>query len=88
MKQTFSPYTGVPRRTIDITPGAAWRRTARLLVSAALLAITLPLLWLLGGLALLGLAAAASVAFAWLAARLWWTGRLAAGQPVDIANPR
>ena len=88
MKKNFSSYSSVPRRTIDITPGAGWRGTMHLLATAVRLAIALPLLWLLGGLVLLGLIAAASVVFAWLVARLWWIGRRAAAHPVDIANSR
>lgn len=63
------------QRTIDVTPGAGWRRAARALLVALVLVVVLPLLWLIGGLVLLGLVGAAAVLLAVGLARAWWLRR-------------
>ena len=71
MVQLFEHMPQMPRRTIDITPGAGLRRTGRALLGAALLTIMLPVLWLIGGLVLLAFFGAAVVVLTTLAARQW-----------------
>jgi hypothetical protein len=53
---------------IDVTPGAGWRRVARGVVSAVLLALALPLVWLIGAFAL------GAFLCVW-AAMLFWVNR-------------
>lgn len=72
------------QRTIDITPGAGWRRAARAALTLLLLLVVLPLLWLVGGLVLLGLAGAAAVLLAVGFARAWWLRRT----PGSVAHRR
>lgn len=71
MLQPFEYMPQIPRRTIDITPGAGLRRAGRALLGAALLPIMLPVLWLIGGLVLLAFFGAAVVVLTTLAARQW-----------------
>lgn len=67
------------QRTIDVTPGAGWRRATRAALTVLLLVVVLPLLWLVGGLVLLGLVAAAVALLAIGLARAWWLGRAKGG---------
>lgn len=69
MNQTSFPAPESSRRTIDITPGAGWRRGMRQAGAVLVLAIVLPVLWLVGSLALLGLLGAAAVMLLWGVAR-------------------
>lgn len=55
MNQTHVRWTVNLQPTIDITPGAGWRRGMRRAGVALVLMLALPLLWLLGALTLLGL---------------------------------
>ncbi|MDH5540934.1 MAG: hypothetical protein OEY03_16135 [Rhizobacter sp.] len=71
-------------RTIDITPGASWRRSARALFAGLALVLVLPLLWLVGALALLGLLGGATIAAAAWATRNWWRGRGRARPSLDV----
>ena len=57
------------QRTIDVTPGAGWRRAARAALTVLQLVVVLPLLWLVGGLVLLAIGLA----------RAWWLGRAKGG---------
>lgn len=69
MDQTSLRTPRTLRRTIDITPGAGWRRGLRRAGVALVLALALPVLWLLGALTLLGLLGGAAALLLWGAAR-------------------
>jgi hypothetical protein len=84
----FVIYPPRQRRTIDITPGVRWRRALRVVVATLPLTIALPLLWLFGGLLLLGLLGAASIGITWIFVKLWWQARNAVGQGNDFRNAR
>ena len=59
-------YASAPLRpTIDITPGAGWKRTARTAAAAAILTLALPLAWMLGALIAFALLGAAVVLLGW-----------------------
>ena len=59
-------YSSAPLRpTIDVTPGAGWRRTARTAAAAAMLTLSLPLAWMLGALIVFALLGAAAVWLGW-----------------------
>ncbi len=49
------------RTTIDITPGAGWRRSVRGVLLALVLLVLVPMLWFFGILLLLGLVAAGAL---------------------------
>jgi hypothetical protein len=59
----------IPGPEIDVTPGAGWRRVARGVVSAVLLALVLPLVWLIGAFAL------GAFLCVWAAMLFWINGR-------------
>lgn len=88
MLRPFQYMRQMPRRTIDITPGAGLRRAGRVLLGAALLTVMLPLLWLIGGLVLLAVFGATAVVLTALAARQWWRGRQANNGRVDTMKRR
>lgn len=84
----FVIYPPGQRRTIDITPGARWRRMLRVAVATLLITIVLPLLWLFGGLVLLALLGVASIVIAWIFVKLWWQDRCAVGRGNDFRDAR
>ncbi len=77
MDRVFIYRREQPRRTIDVTPGARGRRFWRGLRNAALLLVVLPVLWLLGAMAVLVLLGGATAIFAWWALRAWQADRRA-----------
>ena len=79
---------GRPRRTVDISPGAAWRRSGRMLLAALALLVGLPLLWLLGALALLAALGALSGGLMLLALRGAWRRHRRAPLPAPRAGRR
>ena len=59
-------YASAPLRpTIDVTPGAGWRRTVRTAAAAVILTVALPLAWMLGALIAFALMGAAAVLLGW-----------------------
>jgi len=88
MVEYFVHVSGVPRRTIDISPGAGWRRAGRALIAAVVLTMVLPLLWLLGGLLVLTLLGGAAAMFAAAFARQWWRSRRTHDPAIDIVDLR
>ena len=59
-------YSSAPLRpTIDVTPGAGWRRTAQTAAAAVTLTLALPLAWMLGVLIAFALLGAAVVLLGW-----------------------
>lgn len=84
MPRPFEYMPQMPRRTIDITPRASWRRAGRALLGAALLTIVLPVL--VGGLALLAFLGAVAVVPTALAARQWRRARHANNGRVDTVK--
>jgi len=76
-----------PRRTIDISPGAGWRRAGRALLIAVVLTMVLPLLWLLGALVVLGLLGATVALLVWVFAMQWWRSRRTDDRVIDIVDP-
>lgn len=83
----FARVVRTTRHTIDITPGARWRRAVRASIALAVFAVVFPLLWLLGGLVVLALVGGAIVMLAWATARQRWEGRRAASR-VDTVDMR
>ncbi len=77
MDRIFIYRRETPRRTIDVTPGARGRRWLRGLRNAALLLVVLPVLWLLGAMAVLVLLGGVTAIFAWWAVRAWLADRRA-----------
>lgn len=69
MNQTHVRWSSNVRPTIDVTPGAGWRRGVRRAGAALLLALALPVLWLLGALTLLGLLGGMALMLLWAVAR-------------------
>lgn len=69
MNQTHVRWSGTLRPTIDITPGAGWRRGMRRAGVALMLVLALPVLWFLGALTLLGLLGGVAVTVFWGVAR-------------------
>ena len=58
----FYPHAPL-RPTIDVTPDASWRRTARTAVVVVMLTLALPLTWMLGALIAFALLGAVAVSF-------------------------
>lgn len=73
-------------RTIDGTPGAGWRRAVKTIASIGVIAVVLPLLWLLGALVLLAVVGGTAVLFACLMLRAAWANRRRAGGGIDIVR--
>ncbi len=74
----FNPNRHRPpmrRTTIDITPGAGWRRAARGALAALVLLIAVPLLWFFGVLLLLGLVAAGALLVGAVIVQQAWRSR-------------
>jgi hypothetical protein len=65
----------LPRQPPGLCASGRWRSAARAAAVLALLFISWPLLWLLGGLAMLGLLAAAMGFWVWSAAVQRWRAR-------------
>ncbi len=69
MNQTHARRSAKPRPTIDVTPGAGWRRGMRgaglAMVPGLGLAVVLPVLWFLGALALLTMLGGVAVMLLW-----------------------
>ena len=78
----------VRHRTIDVTPGAGWHRTARALAAASVLVIVLPLLWLLGAVLALGLLGTTAVMLGWTFVRQWRRPRRGVGPGDDTVDVR
>lgn len=69
MNQTHVRWRVDAQPTIDITPGAVWRRGVRRAGAALVLAVALPLLWLFGALTLLALLGGVAVMLLWSVVR-------------------
>jgi len=65
VNQTRGRWSANWQPTIDVTPGAGWRRGMRRAGVALLLAVALPVLWFLGALTLLGLLGGVAVMLLW-----------------------
>ncbi len=65
MNQNQVRWTLNVQPTIDVTPGAGWRRGMRRAGVVLVLALALPLLWLLGTLTLLALLGGVAVMLLW-----------------------
>ncbi len=81
------PDMRIENRTIDVTPGAGWRRIARSVLAGALLIVGLPLLWLVGGLVMLALVGAVALLVLAATLRPWWARRAARRQGVVDSAP-
>ena len=86
MYRTYAHFRRAAPRTIDITPGAGWRRAGRALLTLLVLVVVVPLLWLLGGLVLLALFGGVALLWAVTLARRWWRGRDAGRQRPNIID--
>lgn len=64
-------------RVIDVTPVPWWRRAARAASALSIVAVAVPLLWLLGGLFALLLLGRAAAMLAHARVRRWRLGRAA-----------
>lgn len=84
MNQTHVRWTAYSRPTIDVTPGAGWRRGLRrvglAMMLGLVLAVALPMLWLFGTLTLLALLGGVAVMLLWGVVRQAITPRVRSRQ--------
>lgn len=84
MNHTHVRWSANVQPTIDVTPGAGWRRGLRRVGLAmtlmVMLAVVLPLLWLFGALTLLATLGGVAVMLLWGMVRQAFAPRIRSGQ--------